>query len=90
MLSDSGRKGKVDKMCRFLSVVDKAYGVYFTYSPALPGGVATGESRDQLARNTREPLETHVGRLPEDILPVLEPHSFAEHITVPLDPLQSQ
>ena len=70
-------------MYRFLIVIEKADGNYSAYSPDLPGCVATGESRDQVARNMYEAIERHVRGLIEDELPVPESHSFAEYIAVP-------
>lgn len=36
-------------MYRFLIVIEKANGNYSAYSPDLPGCVATGNTRDQVA-----------------------------------------
>jgi len=74
-------------MYRFLIVIEKADGNYSAYSPDLPGCVATGESRDQVARNMYEAIEMHVRGLIEDELPVPESHSFAEYVAVPSEAL---
>jgi predicted RNase H-like HicB family nuclease len=74
-------------MYRFLIVIEKANGNYSAYSPDLPGCVATGESRDQVARNMYEAIEMHVRGLIEDNLPVPESHSFAEYVAVPSEAL---
>jgi len=74
-------------MYRFLIVIEKADGNYSAYSPDLPGCVATGESRDQVARNMYEAIEMHVRGLIEDSLPVPESHSFAEYVAVPSEAL---
>ena len=70
-------------MHRFLVVVEKANGNYSAYSPDLPGCVATGRTRDQVARNMHEAIEMHVRGLLEDGLPVPQAHSFAEYIAIP-------
>ena len=70
-------------MHRFLVVIEKADGNYSAYSPDLPGCVATGRTRDQVARNMHEAIDMHVRGLLEDGLPVPEARSFAEYITIP-------
>lgn len=70
-------------MHRFLIVIEKANGNYSAYSPDLPGCVATGETRDEVARNMYEAIEMHVRGLLEDKLPVPESTSFAEYIAIP-------
>lgn len=70
-------------MRRFLIVVEKANDNYSTYSPDLPGCVATGKTREQVTRNMHEAIEIHVRGLIEDKLPVPKSHSFAEFVAVP-------
>jgi len=71
------------KIYRFLIVIEKANGNYSAYSPDLPGCVATGKTRDQVARNMHEAIAMHVRGLLEDKLPVPQSHSFAEYIAIP-------
>jgi predicted RNase H-like HicB family nuclease len=71
------------KTHRFLIVIEKADGNYSAYSPDLPGCVATGKTRDQVARNMHEAIGMHVRGLLEDKLPVPQSHSFAEYIAIP-------
>jgi predicted RNase H-like HicB family nuclease len=70
------------KLC-FLIVIEKAEGNYSAYSPDLPGCVATGRTRDQVARNMHAAIELHVRGLLEDKLPVPQSHSFAEYVAIP-------
>ena len=67
----------------FLIVIEKAEGNYSAYSPDLPGCVATGKTRDQVARNMHAAIELHVRGLLEDKLPVPQSHSFAEYVAIP-------
>lgn len=60
-----------------------ADGNYAAYSPDLPGCVATGKTRDQVARNMHEAIEMYVRGLLEDRLPVPQSRSFAEYIAIP-------
>jgi predicted RNase H-like HicB family nuclease len=73
----------MNKMHRFLVVIEKADGNYSAYSPDLPGCVATGKTRDQVARNMHEAIDMHVRGLLEDNLPVPQARSFAEYIAIP-------
>ncbi len=70
-------------MYRFLVVIEKADGNYSAYSPDLPGCVATGRTRDEVARAMHEAIEMHVRGLLEDGLPVPQERSFAEYIAIP-------
>jgi predicted RNase H-like HicB family nuclease len=69
-------------MHRFLIVIEKTDGNYSAYSPDLPGCVATGKTRNQVARNMHEAIELHVRGLLEDKLPVPQSRSSAEYIAI--------
>ncbi len=69
-------------MYRFLVVIEKADGNYSTYSPDLPGCVATGATRQEAEMNMHQAMEMHVRGLIEDGLPVPEPQAFAEYIAI--------
>jgi len=69
-------------MHRFLVVIEKADGNYSAYSPDLPGCVATGKTRAQVARNMHAALELHVRGLAEDNLPIPKGHASAEYVAV--------
>jgi predicted RNase H-like HicB family nuclease len=71
------------KMHRFLIVIEKTDRNYSAYSPDLPGCVATGKTRDQVARNMHEAVDMHVRGLLEDKLPVPQSRSSAEYIAIP-------
>jgi predicted RNase H-like HicB family nuclease len=70
-------------MYRFLVVIEKANGNYSAYSPDLPGCVATGRTREQVARTMHEAIAMHGRGLLEDGLPVPRSCSFAEYVAVP-------
>jgi predicted RNase H-like HicB family nuclease len=55
---------------KVLIVIEKAQDNYSAYSPDLPGCVATGKTREQVARNMHEATELHLRGLHEDKLPV--------------------
>jgi predicted RNase H-like HicB family nuclease len=69
-------------MRRFLVVIEKAEGNYSAYSPDLPGCVATGKTREQVARNMHAAIEIHLQGLREDKLPIPKSRSSAEYVAV--------
>lgn len=69
-------------MYRFLIVIEKANNNYSAYCPDLPGCVATGKTRNEVARNMHEAVEMHVQGLREDHLPVPRGVALAEYIAV--------
>ena len=62
----------------YLVVIEQGLSSFGAYVPDLPGCVAVGESRAEVARLIEEAIQFHVEGLKEDGLPVPEPHSFAE------------
>lgn len=69
-------------MHRFLIVIERANGNYSAYSPDLPGCVATGRTREETEQNMQAAIEMHVEGMKEDGLPIPEPQSSAEYVTV--------
>ncbi len=69
-------------MHRFLIVTETANGNYSTYSPDLPGCVATGETQEEAERNMQEAVQFHLEGLRDDNEPILEPQSHASHKAV--------
>ena len=69
-------------MQRFLVVIERANGNYSAYSPDLPGCVATGATREETEQNMQAAIEMHIQGMKEDGLPIPEPHSSAEYVTV--------
>lgn len=58
-------------------VVEKGTNNYAAYVPNLPGCVATGRTRDEVARNIQEAIEFHLEGMREDGLPIPEPQATA-------------
>jgi len=69
-------------MQSYLIVIEKAEGNYSAYSPDLPGCVATGNTREQVTENMHAAIELHLRGLREDNLPVPQPQSFADYVSV--------
>ncbi|WP_410509485.1 type II toxin-antitoxin system HicB family antitoxin [Methanosarcina hadiensis] len=69
-------------MHRFLVVIEKADNNYSTYSPDLPGCVATGSTQEEAKKNIYEAIKMHVQGMLEDNLPIPESESFAEYVAI--------
>lgn len=67
---------------RYLVVIEKADGNYSAYVPDLPGCVATGSTREEVAREIHEAIRFHLEGLKEDGLPITEPSSISEYLEV--------
>lgn len=52
------------------------------YVPDLPGCVAAGDSREEVARLIKEAIEFHIEGMRQEGLPVPEPSSEAESVRV--------
>jgi predicted RNase H-like HicB family nuclease len=69
-------------MRRYLIVIEKAEGNYSAYSPDLPGCVGAGDTVEETKRLMLEAIELHIKGLQEDGLPVPEPETIGEYVTV--------
>jgi predicted RNase H-like HicB family nuclease len=67
---------------RYAIVVESAGTNLAAYVPDLPGCVATGKTRDELARRIREAIELHLRGMAEDGLPIPEPSSQVDYVEV--------
>jgi len=67
---------------RYLVVIEQANGNLSAYSPDLPGCVATGKTRVEVEANMRAAIQMHIEGLREDGLPIPEPTTSAEYVTV--------
>ncbi|MBM3933764.1 MAG: type II toxin-antitoxin system HicB family antitoxin [SAR202 cluster bacterium] len=69
-------------MHRFLIVTEKADKYFSSYSPDLPGCVATGRTRREAERNMHRAIEMHVKGLQDDGLPIPPSQSSATFVSV--------
>lgn len=76
-------QGKTIAIHRYLVVIEKAGENYSAYSPDLPGCVASGATREEAERSMQDAIVFHLDGLREDSLPVPEPTSTAEYVSVP-------
>ena len=69
-------------MHRFLIVIERIKDNYSSYSPDLPGCVATGSTREEVEKNMHEAIEMHIKGLREDKISIPVSSSFAEYVAV--------
>ena len=67
---------------QYLVVIEKGESSFGAYVPALPGCVAVGETRSEVAELIQEAIEFHLAGMKEDGLPIPEPHSTGELVEV--------
>lgn len=65
---------------QYLVIIEKGPSSFGAYVPDLPGCIAVGETRTEVARLIHEAMEFHVQGLIEDGQPVPPPASQAELI----------
>lgn len=69
-------------MKKYLVVFEKAGSNYSAFSPDLPGCIATGKTRKEVAANIKEAITLHLTGMKEDGLALPEPTSFSELVEV--------
>ena len=67
---------------QYLVVIEKGPSSFGAYVPDLPGCVAVGETREEVAELIHEAIEFHLEGMKEDGLPIPEPHSTGELVEV--------
>jgi predicted RNase H-like HicB family nuclease len=67
---------------QYLVVIEKGESSFGAYVPDLPGCVAVGETRAEVAELIHEAIEFHLAGMKEDGLPIPEPHSTGELVEV--------
>lgn len=67
---------------KYVVVYEKSATGWGAYVPDLPGVVTTGETKEETQRLIREAIEFHLDGLREDNVPIPEPTSSAEVVTV--------
>ena len=67
---------------KYAVVIEKARNNYSAYVPDLPGCVATGKTRTEVARQIREAIAFHLEGLREDGIPIPEAETSMEVVEV--------
>ena len=71
-------------MREYVVVYEKAESNWAAYSPDVPGCIATGATREEVASTFREALEFHLEGLVAEGLPLPEPSAQVERMAVPV------
>ncbi len=69
-------------MREYIVVYEKAQSNWAAYSPDVPGCIATGATREEVAHRFREALEFHLEGLSLEGEPIPEPSSVVERMAV--------
>ena len=69
-------------MKRYLVVFERTENNWSAYVPDLPGCVAAGSTREETGRLIREAIEFHLEGMTQEGLPIPEPTTEAEHVTI--------
>lgn len=69
-------------MKNYIVIYERADNNWSAYVPDLPGCVAAGKTRDETAKLIREAMEFHIEGILEEGLPVPNPSTEAEIITI--------
>ena len=67
---------------QFLVVIEQGPSSFGAYVPDLPGCVAVGESRAEVAQLIHEAIEFHLEGMKKDGVPIRLPHSSGELVEV--------
>lgn len=67
---------------RYLIVMEATNTGYSSYSPDLPGCVATGSTESEVEQRMRQAIELHVAGLREQGEPVPEPQSSSSYVEI--------
>ena len=69
-------------MKEYLVIYEKTNKSWSSYAPDLPGCVAAGDSRKEVAGLIREAIEFHIEGMHKEGLPIPDPIADAERVTV--------
>jgi len=69
-------------MRKYLVVIEKTETGYSSYSPDLPGCIATGATRVEVESNMQEAIEFHLEGMREEGYPIPIPSSESSYLEV--------
>lgn len=69
-------------MNNYLVIIEKTATGLSTYSPDIPGCVATGNTREEVETNMKEAIEFHIESLKEAGSPIPEPKTEYTYMQV--------
>lgn len=66
----------------YVVILERGKGSFGAYVPDLPGCVAVGKTKEEALRLIREAIEFHLDGMRKDGLPIPEPSSSSELVSV--------
>ncbi|MHB8861807.1 MAG: type II toxin-antitoxin system HicB family antitoxin [Pirellulaceae bacterium] len=69
-------------MYQYLVIIEKAQGNFSTFSPDVPGCIATGATREEAEQEFLSALRMHLEGLAEDGLPIPHPSASVGYAEV--------
>ena len=69
-------------MKEYLVIYEREGNIWSAYVPDLPGCVAAGDTREEVARLIREAVEFHIEGMHAEGIPIPEPRAEAERVNV--------
>jgi len=71
-------------MTKYLIIIEKTNTGFSTFSPDLPGCVATGRTKKEVEKNMEKAIELHIEGLVAEGYKVPEPTSRSSYIEIPV------
>ncbi len=69
---------------KYTIIIESAQGEgnYSAYAPDLPGCVASGDTREEVAQNMKEAIEFHIEGMLKDGKPIPRPSIVSEQVDI--------
>lgn len=67
---------------KYLVILERTKTGFSAFSPDLPGCVATGTTREETEKNTRDAIAFHVEGMRQEGLELPQPHSSSTYLEV--------
>jgi predicted RNase H-like HicB family nuclease len=68
---------------KYLIVIEQTEAGFSAYSPDVPGCIATGKTRDEIAREMKDAIAFHLDGLKAEGMPIPEPRSSSSYVERP-------
>lgn len=69
-------------MKKYLIIIEQTETGFSSYSPDLPGCIATGQSKSEVEKNMSEAIQFHLDGLREDGFIIPEPISYSKYMGI--------
>lgn len=69
-------------MKKYLIIIEKTDSEFSSYSPDLPGCIATGETKTEVEKNMSNAIQFHLDGLKKDGSNIPEPISYSKYLGI--------